>query len=256
MLVDTHSHLYLEDFADDIDSIMSRAKGAGLRGILLPNIDSGTLDLMNGLASRFQDTCFPMIGLHPCSVKEGFREDLAFLESKLGAQKYVGIGETGLDYYWDTTFIEQQKEALRIQIGWAKEHRMPIVLHSRESFDDLVELISEHKDDTLSGVFHCFTGTVEEATRVTAMRDFYLGVGGVVTYKNTVLRETLAEIGLDRVVLETDSPYLAPVPHRGKRNESSYLKLVAEKVAECCQVSVEEVARITTRNAQELFKLD
>ena len=253
MLIDTHTHLYLKEFFGDIDAVISRAKSVGVSKMLLPNIDSTTIQAMNALGRSYPEQCLPMIGLHPCSVKKDFRNELEMARSELQAKQYIAIGETGLDFHWDTTFVEQQKDALKIQIGWAKEHKLPIVLHSRESFDHLVELIAQHHDENLRGVFHCFTGSVEQALRVAALEGFYLGIGGVVTYKNTVLRDTLREIGLERVVLETDSPYLTPVPHRGKRNESSYVKLVAEKVADACGNTLERVAEITTRNAITLF---
>lgn len=260
--IDTHTHLYVEEFKGDIDDVIRRAIDAGVEKMLLPNIDASSLEAMNGLALRYSQNCFRMVGLHPCSVQKDFEEELKIIEEDLRGltpdpspqeRGVIAIGETGLDYYWDKTFIEQQKAALKIQIGWAKEFGIPIVLHSRDSFDDLVNLISEHHDDRLKGVFHCFTGSVEDAKWVTALSDFYLGIGGVVTYKNTVLRETLKEIGLERVVLETDSPYLAPVPYRGKRNESSYLRVIVKQVAETLGVTEQEVAKTTTDNARRLF---
>lgn len=265
VLIDTHTHLYVDEFKEDIDDIVQRAIDAGVEKMLMPNIDASTIEPMNMLAARYSKNCFPMIGLHPCSVKADFEEELRIIETALrsplswgegsGVRLPIAIGETGLDYYWNKTFIEQQKEALRIQIGWAKEFGIPIVLHSRDSFDDLVSLITEHHDEKLKGVFHCFTGTVEEAQRVISLPNFYLGIGGVVTYKNTVLRETLGEIGLERVVLETDSPYLAPVPYRGKRNESGYLRLMANQVAGALGITVEDAAEATTQNARALFGL-
>jgi len=268
-MIDTHTHLYLNDFKEDIDDVIGRAVDAGVRKMLLPNIDSSTIEAMSNLAARYPTNCLSMIGLHPCSVKADFENELKVIEAELrsvvtaplssgeglGVRHYIAIGETGLDYHWDETFIEQQKEALRIQIGWAKEFGLPIVLHSRDSFDDLLNLITEHHHEKLTGVFHCFTGSTEEARRVIALSGFYLGIGGVVTYKNTVLRETLKEVGLDRVVLETDSPYLAPVPYRGKRNESSYVSLIAEQVALTLKLPMHEVAALTERNAKSLFPL-
>jgi len=254
-LIDTHAHLYEEQFSDDIDMAIKRAQEAWVVKILMPNVDRASIAGLDYLAEKFPSVCLPMMGLHPCYVKEKFREELEIVEQKLRSGKYFAVGETGLDYYWDLTFKEQQKESFTQQILWAKELQLPIVIHSRSSFDDIVEILKPLKDDSLRGVFHCFTGTFGDAQKVIEL-GFYMGIGGVVTFKNSGLDKVVEKIDLKHIVLETDSPYLAPVPHRGQRNEASYVKLVAEKIAQVKNITLEEVAAITSQNARQLFKVD
>jgi TatD DNase family protein len=253
MLADTHAHLYASEFADDRMEMMHRALESGVGYFFLPNIDRDSITGMHELVSAFPGKVFPMMGLHPCYVKDDYRDVLEKMGELLATGKYVGVGETGLDYYWDVTYKDAQQVSLQQHIIWAKQYQLPIILHTREAFADTWKLIREGYDDRLCGIFHCFSGTLEEANQVMEMDGFYVGIGGVVTFKNSGLDKVVEQLPLDRMVLETDSPYLAPVPHRGKRNESSYLRLVAEKVAMIKGVHIEEVEEVTTRNALQLF---
>lgn len=255
-LIDTHCHLYLPEFDADREAMLQRAEEAGVTKFFLPNIDSGSVESMNLLVTRHPETCLRMMGLHPCSVKENWSDEISIIENWLFNPSYqwYGIGETGLDYYWDKSFVPQQKKNFQQHIEWAKQLRLPIIIHSRDALDDCIEMIGMNKDETLTGIFHCFSGTAQQAKRIMQL-GFYLGIGGVVTFKNGGLDKVLPEVGLKQVVLETDSPYLAPVPFRGKRNESSYLKLVAKRISELLQVSGEEVALTTTANAKQVFQL-
>lgn len=252
-MIDTHCHLYLPDFDSDREKVLKSGIDSGVSAFFLPAIDSGTHEAMIRLEEAFPGTCYAMAGLHPCSVKEHFREELARVESMLKIRKCIAIGETGLDFYWDKTFMKEQYESLEFQANLAIQYDLPIVLHTRNATRETIDFIRPFTSRGLRGVFHCFGGSEEEARAVIDM-DFYLGIGGVLTYKNAGLDKVMAAIGLDHVLLETDSPYLTPVPHRGKRNESSYLKLVAEKLASVNSVSFEEVDRITTENAVKLFR--
>ncbi len=257
MLIDTHTHLYLTEFDTDRDTVMQRAFEAGVQKFLLPNIDSTSNTALLNLVKHYPQNCFAMMGLHPCSVKDNWEDQLDNCRSYLfdsDRNKFFGIGEIGLDYYWDKTFITEQQECLRLQLKWAKELNLPVSIHSRESVDDCIQIVSVEKNENLNGVFHCFSGSLEQAQKIIAL-GFYLGIGGVVTFKNGGLDKILPYISLEHLVLETDAPYLAPVPHRGKRNESSYLKLVVQKIAEVKSVSVEEVERITTADALKIFKV-
>ena len=249
--IDTHAHLYDEQFAEDIQDVLERSQEAEVTTIYMPNIDHTSIDAMLELEHRYPEQCIAMMGLHPGSVKKDFERELYLVEEWLGKRPFAAVGEIGLDYYWDTTFKAQQQEALRIQIALAKQHHLPIVLHTRDSTDDVISMVEEHADG-ISGVFHCFGGTVEEAKRITEL-GFYLGLGGVSTFKNAGMSEVIPHLDRQRVVLETDSPYLAPVPHRGKRNEPAYLPMIARRVAEGWGVEVEEVAQQTTENALLLF---
>lgn len=257
-LIDTHCHLYLPDFDEDLEAVMKRAFTAGLRKIYLPAIDTEThqrlIDLTD--SQTFNDLkLLPMMGLHPCSVKENFQEELAVVEQYLNSgRKFYAVGEIGLDYYWDTSFKQQQLRAFEDQIKLSIEHNLPIAVHSRNSTTDCIELVSNYKGKA-KGIFHCFGGTEEEARQIIEL-GFYLGIGGVVSYKNTTLREVLKAVGLEQVVLETDAPYLTPVPHRGKRNEPAYCRLVAESIAASLGLSLEEVAQVTSRNADFVFRLN
>lgn len=251
-MIDTHTHLYSDTFEQDIDQVIQRAVSHGVAKFYLPAIDSETHEAMVALEEKYPGRCVSMMGLHPCSVKENFREELEICRQWLKKRKFVAIGEIGLDYYWDTSFKNQQQEAFEIQIGWALEFRIPIVIHSRNSMEETISTIEKYKGRGLRGIFHCFTGDSSQAERIVE-NGFYLGIGGVVTYKNGGLDKSLENIGLEHLVLETDSPYLSPVPYRGKRNESSYLVHVAEKLAILKRTTVQEVDRITTANAQNIF---
>lgn len=251
-IIDTHTHLYSEVFTADIDQVIERAEAEGVHKFYLPAIDSETHQAMLDLETRFPGKCMAMMGLHPCSIKENYKEELAIIASWLEKRKFVAVGEIGLDYYWDRNYDDLQKRAFHQQIEWALHYKIPIVIHSRESMDDSIQIVQEHQQGSLGGIFHCFTGTVQQARQIIEA-GFYLGIGGVLTYKKAELPEVLKEIPLEHLVLETDAPYLPPVPFRGKRNESSYLKYVVDKLAEVKGVSREEVAQITTANAQKIF---
>lgn len=251
-IVDTHTHLYLEDFKDDLAAVIERAKQQGLQKLYLPNNDSASIDDMLQLEQQFPGLCIAMMGLHPCSVKENYNEELKLVEHWLSKRTFAAVGEIGLDYYWDKTFIPQQKEAFQLQIEWAMQYNIPIVIHSRDSLQDCIDIVKQNQNGKLRGIFHCFGGSIDEAKQIMDL-NFLMGIGGVVTYKKAGLAELLAHISLSSLVLETDAPYLTPVPFRGKRNEPSYLKYVVEKIAEAKNTSVDEVAKITSANAQNLF---
>lgn len=254
-MVDTHCHLYLPEFDADRDAMLQRALDSDVDAFFLPNVDAATIDRLLSLAAAFPSTCFPMMGLHPCSVKDNWKEEIAIIEEYLFGKtslKFHGIGETGLDYYWSKDFVAQQKENFQLHINWAKELLLPVIIHSRDSTDDCIDMIRKNKSDNLHGIFHCFSGDLEQARQITGL-GFYLGIGGVVTFRNGGLDRVLNMIDLDHLVLETDAPYLAPVPYRGKRNESSYLPLIAGKIAAIKQVSIDAVVAITTSNAKKLF---
>ena len=253
-LIDTHCHLYLRECMDDIEEIMRRAEEAGVKKFFLPAIDSNETDNLLSLEKKFPDICMAMMGLHPCSVKAGFKEELDLVADWLGRRKFSAIGEIGLDLYWDKTFINEQIEAFRTQIQWSLAYDLPIVIHTRNAMSETISVVKEYVSRGVRGIFHCFSGTYEEAKEIIGA-GFYLGIGGVLTYKNSGLAEVVERIGLESLVLETDAPYLAPVPFRGKRNESSYLKYIAEKLATIKKLPVEEVAAITTANAEKIFSL-
>lgn len=252
MLIDTHSHIYSEDFNHDIDEVMQHAYDNDVKKIILPNIDSGSVKRLLDLSDSYPHLCYPLMGLHPTSVSEDYKEELEAVEYWLEKRKFYGIGEIGIDLYWEQKFVEEQKEAFRHQIKLAKSHSLPIVIHVRNSFEEVHAIVKEEQDGNLNGIFHCFTGSIEEAQKVTDV-GFYMGIGGVVTFKNSSLDKVIKSVDIKNLVLETDSPYLAPVPKRGRRNESAYLAFVAQKVAEIYDISVEEVAEITSANARQLF---
>jgi len=254
ILVDTHTHLYLEQFDPDREQVVKNAIDAGIGYMLLPNIDRDSISSMLSLADSFPEHCIPMMGLHPTSVKEDYHDQLAEIESWLAKRTYCAIGEIGIDLYWDKTFQKQQEDAFRRQIRLAKEHDLPIVIHSRDSFQEIMNILKEEKHEKLRGVFHCFTGNLEEATEAIEM-GFLLGIGGVLTYKKSGLDMVMEKISLEHIILETDSPFLPPVPHRGKRNESAWVLIVAQKLAVIKGMSVEEIGETTTANARKLFKL-
>lgn len=252
MLVDTHTHLYLDRFSNDRPDVIRRAVEAGVERFYLPNVDRRTIEPMLAMERDYPGRCFPMMGLHPCSVQAGFQEELALVREWLKRRPFCAIGEIGLDFYWDLTFVEQQEEAFRTQVAWALEFDLPIVIHSRDSIDRNLQLLEELAAPGLRGIFHCFTGTLEQARRAIDL-GFLLGIGGVLTFKNGGIDQVVPELPLEALVLETDAPYLAPVPYRGKRNESAYVRIVAEKLADLKGLSLEEVATATTANAEKLF---
>jgi len=251
--IDTHAHLYLDQFKDDIDEVINNAINEGVDRLYLPNIDSGTIESMNRLVEKFPNNCYPMIGLHPSDVKENFKDELAIIEREAKTGKYIAIGEIGIDLYWDKTFLVQQQEAFAFQIELAKSLKLPIAIHARDSFDEIFEVLDAHNDDSLKGVLHCFTGNLEQANRVINYGGFKLGIGGVATFKNGGLDKVIPHVDLKHLVLETDAPFLAPTPYRGKRNESKYIPIIADKIAQFQGVKIEEVAEATTKNAVELF---
>ena len=254
ILTDTHCHLYSEEFAVDIEEVIKNAAIEGVQQFYLPGIDSTAIESMLALEKKFPGKCIAMIGLHPCYVKDNYNEELEIVRDWLIQREFAAIGEIGLDFYWDKTFLIQQYQAFRTQIEWAIEYKRPIVIHTRNAMQETINLVKEYKSKGLGGIFHCFSGSYESAKEIIDA-GFYLGIGGVVTYKNAGLAEVLTKIDLEHLVLETDAPYLTPVPFRGKRNESSYLKYIAAKIAAIKQVPVEEVASITTANAEKIFAL-
>lgn len=254
MFADTHAHLYHKQFDTDREAMLQRAVDAGVTKFFLPNIDLESVDGMMALVEAHPDRCFPMMGLHPCSVGEDNDVALQRIEQLLRTGPHCAVGEIGIDLYWDRTWLAQQQEVFRQQVRWARELDLPVVIHCRESFEEVMAIVEEEHAGTLRGVFHCFTGDVSQARRVIALGTFMLGIGGVITYPKAGLFETMAQVGADHCVLETDAPYLAPVPFRGKRNESSYVPYVAARLAEATGLSVEELARITTANAEHLFR--
>jgi len=252
ILTDTHSHLYDNKFAEDQKEVIERAFEEDVQRIFLPNVDQHTVKGMMDIVKQYPDKCFAMMGLHPCHVKADYKEELAVLKAHLDTDKFCAVGEIGMDLYWDKTFLEEQKDAFRTQIHWAKEKGLAIAIHCRDAFDEIFEILESERDEKLRGIFHCFTGSLEQAHQAINL-NFYLGVGGVVTFKKAGLDKVIEQIDLKHLVLETDSPYLAPSPNRGKRNESSYLVHIAQKIADLHQVSIHAVAEITTENSKKIF---
>ena len=253
ILIDTHTHLYSKEFDEDRDVQIKKAIDSGIKHLFMPNVDSGSIPMMLEVEKNFPENCIAMMGLHPCSVKEDHLEELTIVEEWLNKRKFIAVGEIGIDLYWDKTFFPQQQEAFRKQIQLAKKYNLPYIIHSRNSFNEVMEIVSEFKKDNLKAIFHCFSGNVAQAEQVIAAGDFKLGIGGVVTFKNSGLDKVVEAVDLKHLVLETDSPYLAPTPYRGKRNDPDYLVLGAKKIAEIKKISLEEVASITTQNAREVF---
>jgi TatD DNase family protein len=254
MFVDTHAHLYHPQFAGDREAMLERAMHAGVTKLFLPNVDVESIASMDALAASHPTTCFPMMGLHPCSVGEENDAAMAEVGSKLRTGGYCAVGEIGIDLYWDRTWLAQQQEVFRQQVRWAKELDLPIAIHCRQSFSETIAIVEEEHGGVLRGVFHCFTGSVDEARRITDLGGFLLGIGGVITYPKGGLFETMQQVGPVHCVLETDAPYLAPVPYRGKRNESAYIPHIAERLALACGTTVQDIAAITTANAEALFR--
>jgi TatD DNase family protein len=253
-IIDTHTHLYLDKFKEDIDNVISRAKKNGVSKFIFPAIDSSHFENMHNLKNRYPENIYLMIGLHPTDVKENYKEELDFVTKTLKNHNYVAVGEIGIDLYWDKFFLKQQQQAFRFQIRLAIKNDLPIVIHCREAFDEIFEILNEENCETLRGVFHCFTGNLDQANKAISL-GFLLGIGGVVTFKNGGIDKFLNQIDLKHIVLETDSPYLAPVPFRGKRNESSYIIYVLEKLSELYKIPKEEIALVTTNNAKKMFSL-
>jgi TatD DNase family protein len=252
LFTDTHTHQYYETDPLKREELMQRCRANGIERLFLPNVDSSSIELVMSQVKAFPQNCFAMLGLHPCNVKANWQDELNTINAAIAQHKIYAIGEIGIDLYWDKTFLSEQIEAFKIQIAWAKKLKLPIVIHCRDAFDEVYSVLQQEQGEDLRGIFHCFTGTLEQAQKVTHL-GFYLGIGGVVTYKNAGLDKIVQQVDLKHIVLETDSPYLTPVPHRGKPNESSYLIYVAQKVADLHQTSLEAVAAITTENSKIVF---
>ena len=251
-MIDTHCHLYTTEFDEDIELVVGRACKEGVSKFYLPAIDASCTERMFQLENKFPNLCFAMVGLHPCSVKENVEDELLHVENLLQQRKFSGIGETGLDFYWDKTFVKAQYRALERQIELALQYNLPLILHTRNATQETIDVVKKYTSEGLRGIFHCFGGTINEVNQITSM-NFFLGIGGVVTYKNAGLAEVLQDIDMKFIVLETDSPYLSPVPMRGKRNESAYLKYIVEKIALVKGISEDDVKNITTQNAEKIF---
>lgn len=252
--IDTHTHLYLPEFDQDRDMVIKNAIDHNVQKMLLPNVDSTTIHPLMELVKKYPLNCFPMMGVHPTSVGADYQKELDIVESWLKKEKFMAIGEIGMDLYWDKTFQKQQEEVFHRQLHLAKKYNLPVVIHARESFDEIFTIIDHEVDERLTGVFHAFTGTVEQANQIIEW-GFMMGIGGIVTFKNAGLDNVVRNIDINHIVLETDSPYLAPVPKRGKRNQSAYIRHIAEKIALIKEIPVEKVANITTDNAKQLFRL-
>ncbi len=254
MITDTHTHLYSEQFDDDQNEMIQRALDKNISRFFIPAIDSSYTERMLQLEANYPDNVFLMMGLHPTSVKENYLEELAHVKEWIDKRDFYAIGEIGIDLYWDKSFLKQQQEAFKTQIRWAKEKDLPIVIHCRESFDEIFEVLDGEKDDKLRGIFHCFTGNLEQAHQAISY-NMKLGIGGVVTFKNGKIDQFLNQIDLKHIVLETDAPYLAPKPYRGKRNESAYIEKVLDKLVDIYGLSYDEIAEITTNNSKEVFAI-
>lgn len=252
VFTDTHCHLYAEEFNPDRETVIQAAIAKGVERLFLPNVDLDSIDGMESICRKFPKNCFPMIGLHPCSVQSDYKKTLSQLKQQLDLRKYVAIGEIGIDLYWDKSTKDIQIAALEEQINWAEEFNLPIVLHTRESINETINIIRGLRKEKLTGVFHCFSGTLQQAEQIIDM-GFYLGIGGVVTFKNATLAEIVKSIPISSIVLETDAPYLAPVPFRGKRNESGYILEIASKISEIKGINIAQIAKITTENSVKLF---
>lgn len=251
-LIDTHAHIYLDHFQDNLEQYIKDIREAGVERIYMPDIDQSSTSKMLSMAENYPDLCIPMIGLHPCSVNEQYSKELKRIEQELAKRPYAGIGETGIDLYWDKSTFRLQQKALEVQLTWAGETGLPIILHTREATDETIEMVQRYQNGNLKGVFHCFSGTHEQAQKIVDL-DFFIGIGGVVTFKNSDLKNVLVNVPLEQIVLETDAPYLAPVPYRGKQNTPAYLPYIAKKVAEIYGKDMTEIAGITNDNARRLF---
>ena len=254
MLIETHAHLYSKDFQKDINQVIFRAKEVGIDKILMPNIDSQSIKPMLAIETSYPNFCFPMMGLHPCSVNYNYENELAEISYWLKKRKFIAIGEIGTDLYWDQSFWSEQQNAFLQQCQWALDYNLPVVIHSRSSIAETIDLIRPYANKGLKGVFHCFSGSISQAKEIKNL-GFYLGIGGVLTFKNGGLNELMSKIGIDQIILETDSPFLAPKPCRGKRNEPAYLTHIARELSLCLDMSVEEISKMTTKHAKILFQL-
>ena len=252
MFTDTHSHLYSKEFDSDIEKVIINAKSNNVSSIYLPNIDTSTIEKMNSLVNKDTQLFKPMMGLHPGSVDSDYVKNLNIVRRELEKNKYVGVGEVGIDLYWDKTFKQEQIIAFETQVKWAKEFDLPVIIHARDAMDITIDIIEKHQNGSLKGIFHCFTGNIDQAFKIMKV-GFYMGIGGILTYKNSGLKQVVQQISIEYMVLETDSPYLPPVPFRGKRNESAYLVHIASELAEVKNISIKDVAETTTNNAQKIF---
>jgi TatD DNase family protein len=252
MLIDTHSHIYSTDFIHDLDEVIQRAYSNDVRKIILPNIDSSSVKNLLDLVDTYPHICIPLMGLHPTSVNHDYQEELQVVDYWLKKRKFYGIGEIGIDLYWDKSFLDEQTHAFRHQLDLAKQYKLPVVIHVRDSFDEVYQVLNEINDENLNGVFHSFTGTIDQAKLIIEL-GFKIGVGGIVTFKRSGLDQIIKQIDPSHLILETDSPYLTPIPFRGKRNESSYLIYIAQKIADLHQMTIGDIAKITTENARNLF---
>jgi len=252
IFTDTHIHLYADEFSGELDSLIGAASLKNIGRFFIPNVDAVTMDPLFDICRNYPGKCFPMLGLHPCSIDAGYKEALAVIRNRAEKEKITAVGEIGIDLYWDKTFAREQEEAFVIQLGWAKEWDLPVVIHSREATDEIIALISANQHLNPRGIFHCFSGNLEQARKIISM-GFYLGIGGVLTFKNAGLDQVISQIDPEHIVLETDAPYLAPVPNRGKRNEPAFLYLVAEKLATLKKMKLEDVADLTTQNSIKVF---
>jgi TatD DNase family protein len=251
-LIDSHTHLYLNDFKDDIDFLIKSAINNNIKKFLLPNIDTQTLKPLLELTHLYPENCFPMIGLHPCSIDHDFEKNLQELESKICENRFIAIGEIGIDLYWDQTFLKEQKIAFEKQLNWAKKYNLPIAIHSRNSFDEIYSILKKQKYNDLKGVFHCFTGDLKQAKKIIDL-GLFLGIGGVLTFKNSKLDEVIKKISIKHLLIETDAPYLSPSPHRGKRNKPEFLSIIANKICELKNISLSELTNNLYLNTNSLF---
>ena len=252
--IDTHAHIYSEELSSDVSDMLLRCEENSVRKIFMPNIDHASIDAMMEVELKNPSRCYSMMGLHPCSVTKDFEKELYIVEDWLTKRKFMAVGEMGTDLYWDKSFWSEQQEAFKVQVQWAKKYELPLVIHCRESIDETIALLEPFVDGNLTGIFHCFSGSLEQAKKIIEM-NFYLGIGGVVTFKNGGLDKVLPDLDAHRIVLETDSPYLAPVPHRGKRNEPSYLTLIAQKICELKKMKLSELQKISSENAIKIFQI-
>lgn len=254
ILIDSHTHLYLDEFSGDLDNVVVRAFQNNVTGMVIPNIDSSSIKPMLDLCKKYPDNCFPCIGLHPGTVNKDYHSELEIAEQWLEKEKFVAVGEIGIDLYWDKTFINEQIEAFKLQLLLAKKYDLPVIIHSRNALNEIIHILNEKKHSDVKAVFHCFPGSIEQAKHLTN-KGYFLGIGGVVTYKNSGLAKIVKELPLDFILLETDSPYLPPVPFRGNRNESAYIKVIAEFIANIRNCSIEKVAEVTSKNTCSLFNI-
>ena len=255
MYIDTHTHIYLKDFDEDRKQIIKECLDSGVNKLLLPNIDKSSIADVIKTCELYKDICYPMVGLHPCYVKDSYEDDLNYLKPIIKTIDTIAIGEIGIDLYWDKSNLENQREAFMTQINWAKEFKLPIVIHARDSYNEIFEVLDQLNDENLKGIFHCFSSTLEDADRILNYGGFKLGIGGVVTFKNSGLDKVVKNVDIKNIVLETDSPYLTPNPFRGTRNKSSYIPIIANKLSDIYEISSEEIGNITSKNAKEIFNI-